>query len=176
MKSGIWDQENYRMLEYGKRQNIKLGTWIKVILKFELGNLEGPLGSQCYLGSLLWVNGLFQERGMVEFGFPIKPLVNILIIHTFSYRQITRLEKDGTFIWSNPRNVTFWGFFNSELFFFNWTTVRGTAVQSKIQIEWKLEPLLHGRWRSLLFVFNQPSTIVWQRRLKLTSLTRDLML
>ena len=39
MKSGIWDHENYPILEYGTRENMKLGTWNKVILKFELGNL-----------------------------------------------------------------------------------------------------------------------------------------
>ena len=45
MKSGILDHENYPILEYGKRENMKLGTWNKVILKFELGNLHHPLGS-----------------------------------------------------------------------------------------------------------------------------------
>ena len=45
MKSGIWDHENYPILEYGKRENMKLGTWTKVILKFELVNLYPPLGS-----------------------------------------------------------------------------------------------------------------------------------
>ena len=45
MKSGIWDHENYPSLEYGKRESMKLGTWNKVILKFELGNLHLPLGS-----------------------------------------------------------------------------------------------------------------------------------
>ena len=41
----IWDRKNYRILEYGRRENMKLGTWNKVILKFEPGNLKGPLGS-----------------------------------------------------------------------------------------------------------------------------------
>ena len=36
---------NYQILEYGKREIMKLGTWNKVILKFELGELQGPLGS-----------------------------------------------------------------------------------------------------------------------------------
>ena len=48
MKSGIWDHENYPILEYGKREIMKLGTWNKVILKFELGNIPLPLGSPCY--------------------------------------------------------------------------------------------------------------------------------
>ena len=41
-------------LEYGKTENIKLGTWNKVILKFEPGNLHPPLGSPyscCSLGA-----------------------------------------------------------------------------------------------------------------------------
>ena len=42
MKSGIWDHEKYPFLEYGKRENNKLGTWNTVIFKFELGNLQGP--------------------------------------------------------------------------------------------------------------------------------------
>ena len=42
MTSGIWDHRNYRILEYGKRENMKLETWTKIILKFELGNLQGP--------------------------------------------------------------------------------------------------------------------------------------
>ena len=33
MKLGIWDHKNYRILEYGKREIMKLGTWNKVILK-----------------------------------------------------------------------------------------------------------------------------------------------
>ena len=37
--------QNYRILEYGKRDNMKLGTWNKVILTFELGNIPLPLGS-----------------------------------------------------------------------------------------------------------------------------------
>ena len=43
---GPW---NYPILEYGKRENMKLATWNKVILKFELGNLQGPLGSPYWL-------------------------------------------------------------------------------------------------------------------------------
>ena len=39
MKLGIRDHKNYRTLEYGKRENMKLGTWNKVILKFEVGNI-----------------------------------------------------------------------------------------------------------------------------------------
>ena len=38
-KLGIWDDENYPILDYGKRENLKLGTRKKIILKFELGNL-----------------------------------------------------------------------------------------------------------------------------------------
>ena len=34
MKSGISDHEIYPILEYGKREDMKLGTWNKVILKF----------------------------------------------------------------------------------------------------------------------------------------------
>ena len=49
MKSGIWDQENYPILEYGKRENMKLGTWNKVILKFELGNVQVPLREPLYI-------------------------------------------------------------------------------------------------------------------------------
>ena len=45
MKSGIWDQENYPILEYGKREKMKLEIWSKVILTFELGNLQGLLRS-----------------------------------------------------------------------------------------------------------------------------------
>ena len=45
----IWDHENYPSLEYGKRENMKLGTWNMVILKFELGNLQGPLGNTLFL-------------------------------------------------------------------------------------------------------------------------------
>ena len=45
MKSGICDHKNYPILEYGKRENMKLGIWNKVILKFELGNLHHPLGN-----------------------------------------------------------------------------------------------------------------------------------
>ena len=30
INSGIWDRENYPILEYGKRENMKLGTWNKV--------------------------------------------------------------------------------------------------------------------------------------------------
>ena len=37
VKSGIYDYKNYPILEYGKRENMKLGTWNKIILKFELG-------------------------------------------------------------------------------------------------------------------------------------------
>ena len=44
MKSGIWDNETCPILEYGKGETMKLGTWNNVILKFELGNLQGPLG------------------------------------------------------------------------------------------------------------------------------------
>ena len=43
MKLGTWDHKNYRILEYEKRENMKLGTWNKVILKFELGNIPPPL-------------------------------------------------------------------------------------------------------------------------------------
>ena len=53
MKSGIWDHENYPILEYRKRENVKLGTWNKVILKFELGNLHHPLGSPMMMISTL---------------------------------------------------------------------------------------------------------------------------
>ena len=42
MKSGMWDHENYPILECKKRENMKLETWNKVILKFELGNLQDP--------------------------------------------------------------------------------------------------------------------------------------
>ena len=45
MKSGIWDRENYPILEYGKTEIMKLGTWNKVILTFEVRNLQHPLGS-----------------------------------------------------------------------------------------------------------------------------------
>ena len=45
MKSGIWDHENYPILEYGKRENMKLGTWNKVTLKLELGNLHTLWGA-----------------------------------------------------------------------------------------------------------------------------------
>ena len=50
MKSGIWDHENYPILEYGEREIMKLGTltWNKVILKFEVGNLHLPLGSPIF--------------------------------------------------------------------------------------------------------------------------------
>ena len=46
----IYNQESgttkiTEFLEYGRRENMKLGTWNKVILKFELGSLQGPLGS-----------------------------------------------------------------------------------------------------------------------------------
>ena len=42
MKSGIWNHKIHPILEYGKRENMKLGTWNKVILKFEVGNLHCP--------------------------------------------------------------------------------------------------------------------------------------
>ena len=45
MKSGIWNHEVYPILEYGNSENMKLGTWNKVIWKFEPGNLHHPLGS-----------------------------------------------------------------------------------------------------------------------------------
>ena len=45
MKLGILDHETYPTLEYEKRENMKWGTWNKVTLKFELGNLHLPLGS-----------------------------------------------------------------------------------------------------------------------------------
>ena len=31
IRSGIWDHENYPVLEYGKREDMKLGTWNEVI-------------------------------------------------------------------------------------------------------------------------------------------------
>ena len=49
---GIWNHEIYPILEYGKSENMKLGTWNKVSLKFELGNVHDPLGSP---GSVRWV-------------------------------------------------------------------------------------------------------------------------
>ena len=54
MKLGISDHENYPILEYSKRENMKLGTWNNVILKFELGNLQGSLGSP-QMGCLMQV-------------------------------------------------------------------------------------------------------------------------
>ena len=42
MKSGILNHEIYPILEYEKSENMKLRTWNKVILKFELGNLHFP--------------------------------------------------------------------------------------------------------------------------------------
>ena len=35
IKSGIWDHEKYPTWEYGKRENMKEGTWNDGILKFE---------------------------------------------------------------------------------------------------------------------------------------------
>ena len=60
MKSGIRDHENYPILEYGKRENMKLGTRNKVILKFELGNLHLPLGSP--------IRSLYQSIRMLYLG------------------------------------------------------------------------------------------------------------
>ena len=45
MKSGIWDQENYPIVEYGKRENMNWEHGIRSFFIFELGNLQGPLGS-----------------------------------------------------------------------------------------------------------------------------------
>ena len=47
MKSGIWDHENYPILEYAKSKKMNLGTWNNVILKFELGKLHRHVGSPC---------------------------------------------------------------------------------------------------------------------------------
>ena len=63
MKSGIWDHENYPILEYRKRENMKLGIWNKVILKFELGNLHHPLGSPILSGTGDWVSSALQRGG-----------------------------------------------------------------------------------------------------------------
>ena len=62
MKSGIWDHENYPILEYRKRENMKLGTRNKVILKFELGNLHLSLGSPIIIVSFPQVRRL--PRGL----------------------------------------------------------------------------------------------------------------
>ena len=66
MKSGIWDHESYPILEYGKRENMKLGTWNQVILKFELGNLQDPSGSPDQYDVLLTVfDGLREKESLV---------------------------------------------------------------------------------------------------------------
>ena len=48
MESGIKDHEKDPILDYGKRKHMNLGTWNEVILKFELGNLQHPLGTLLY--------------------------------------------------------------------------------------------------------------------------------
>ena len=53
MKSRMWDHENYLILGYGKWEDMKLGTQDKVILTFELGNLQGPLVSPHSVATLV---------------------------------------------------------------------------------------------------------------------------
>ena len=46
---GNMEPQNDPILEYGKRENLKLGAW--KILKFELGNLQDPLESPHKVGA-----------------------------------------------------------------------------------------------------------------------------
>ena len=43
MKLGMWGHEKYRIWEDGNKENMKLRTWNKVILKFEVGEFTASL-------------------------------------------------------------------------------------------------------------------------------------